>query len=212
MVITIDGLSANGKTTLASRLAECLDFKSFSAGAIYRALTLEIINKNLDVENIPLLIEQLKNINLDFEEDKVYLNGEEVNQRLRTDEITLYSTIWGLIPEIKELVRSIQKNYASKNNVVMEGRDIASRVVPDAEIKFYLYADFDTRVKRFSIVKNISEEVAAQKLQEIDKLDMQGNFIKPTGAYEIDTTNLTVEEVIAVMLKIVEENKNIRLI
>lgn len=119
MIITIDGLSANGKTTLASRLAECLGFKSFSAGAIYRALTLEIINKKLDVKNIPLLIEQLKNINLDFEEDKVYLNGEEVSQRLRTDEITLYSTIWGLIPEIKELVRSIQKNYASKNNVVI---------------------------------------------------------------------------------------------
>lgn len=87
----------------------------------------------------------------------------------------------------------------------MEGRDIASRIVPDAEIKFYLYADFDTRVKRFSIVKNISEEVAAQKLQEIDKLDMQGNFIKPTGAYEIDTTNLTVEEVIDMMLNIIKK-------
>lgn len=212
MVITIDGLSANGKTTLASRLAACLGFKSFSAGAIYRALTLEIINKNLDTNNIPLLIEQLKNINLDFEEDKVYLNGEEVSQKLRTDEITLYSTIWGLIPEIKELVRSVQKNYANKNNVIMEGRDIASRVVPDAEIKFYLYADFSTRVKRFSIVKNISEEAAAQKLQEIDKLDMQGNFVKPTAAYEIDTTNLTLDEVIGIMLKIVEENRNIRLI
>lgn len=93
MVITIDGLSANGKTTLARILAKKLGFKYFSAGAIYRTLTLEIINKNLDVENIPLLIENLKNINIDFEEDKVYLNGEEVSQKLRTDEITLYSTI-----------------------------------------------------------------------------------------------------------------------
>jgi cytidylate kinase len=147
MVITIDGLGVNGKSTLAGMISKKLGYKNFNTGAIY-------------------------------------------------------STKWATISEIKEFVRNFQKEFIAKNDTVMEGRDIATRIAPNAEFKFYLYSDFEIRVKRlWNQLRKIDIDTIRNDLKVRDDLDINcGNFIKPINAIEIDTTNLSIEEVYEIMI------------
>lgn len=202
MVITIDGLGVNGKSTLAKRISNKLNFKNFNTGAIYRCIALHIIENKLDIDKIEDVLNNIRNIEIDFEDDKVYLNNKDVTKEIRTEQISVYSTKWATIPKIKEFVRSFQKDFIQKNNTIMEGRDIASRIAPNAEVKFYLYSDFETRVKRlWNENKNISIDEIRKNLKIRDDLDINGgNFVKPKDAIEIDTTNHTLEEVYQIMI------------
>lgn len=139
---------------------------------------------------------------IDFEDDKVYLNNKDVTKEIRTEQISVYSTKWATIPKIKEFVRNFQKDFIQKNNTVMEGRDIATRIAPNAKVKFYLYSDFETRVKRlWNENKNISIDVIRNNLKIRDDLDINGgNFVKPKDDIEIDTTNYSLEEVYQIMI------------
>ncbi len=203
MIITIDGLRCNGKSTLAKMISEELNFKNFNTGAIYRCIALEIINKNLDINDIKATIKKLQAININFDNDKVILNGKDVSKEIRTEKISLYSTKWGTLAEIKQLVRKIQKDFIKKYDTVIEGRDIATRIAPDADIKFYLYSDFETRVQRiWNQNKFVNIEEIRQNLKEIDNLDINcGNFVKPQKAIEINTTNKNIQEVYEIMMK-----------
>jgi cytidylate kinase len=202
MTITIDGLGVNGKSTLAGMISKELNYKNFNTGAIYRCIALKIIEDNLNIDNIQEVLKAINNIDIDFREEKVYLNGLDVTKKIRTEEISFYSTKWATIPEIKEFVRNFQKEFISKNNTVMEGRDIATRIAPNAEFKFYLYSNFETRVKRlWNQSRKIDIDTIRNDLKVRDDLDINcGNFIKPIGAIEIDTTNLSIEEVYEIMI------------
>lgn len=202
MVITIDGLGVNGKSTLAKRISSELNFKNFNTGAIYRCIALKIIENKLDIDNIDNVLNNISNLEIDFEEDKVYLNNKDVTKEIRTEQISVYSTKWATIPKIKEFVRSFQKDFILKNNTVMEGRDIASRIAPNAEVKFYLYSDFETRVKRlWNENRKINIDEIRENLRMRDDLDINGgNFVKPKDAIEIDTTNYTLDEVYQIMI------------
>jgi cytidylate kinase len=202
MVITIDGLGVNGKSTLAGMISKELNYKNFNTGAIYRCIALKIIEDNLSIDNIQEVLKSINNIDIDFRKEKVYLNGLDVTKKIRTEEVSFYSTKWATIPEIKEFVRNFQKEFISKNDTVMEGRDIATRIAPNAEFKFYLYSDFETRVKRhWKQSRKIDIDTIRNDLKARDDLDINcGNFIKPMGAIEIDTTNLSIEEVYEIMI------------
>lgn len=210
MVITIDGLGVNGKSTLAKMLSNYFNYKNFNTGAIYRCIALEIIEKNLDIDNIKRVQEQLKNMNINFDNEKVILNGVDVSKRIRTEEISVVSTKWATIPEIKDIVRKIQKDFIKKYDTVMEGRDIATRIAPNADYKFYLYSDFETRVERlWKQNTNIDIETIRKNLRIRDDLDLNGgNFVKPINAFEINTTNYTIEEIFEIMKNEIEKNSN----
>lgn len=201
MVITIDGLGVNGKSTLAKMLSNYLNYKNFNTGAIYRCIALEIIEKSIDINNIQELQDKLNNIDINFDNEKVILNSVDVSNKLRTEEISYFSTKWATIFEIKEIVRKIQKDFIKKHDTVMEGRDIATRIAPNAEYKFYLYSDFETRVERlWKQNTTIDIEIIRNDLKIRDELDLNGgNFIKPLGAFEIDTTSYSIEEVFEIM-------------
>lgn len=202
MVITIDGLAVNGKTTLARRISEKINFKNFSTGAIYRCIALEIINKNLDIGDIQNKLNEIENLDIDFKNGKTYLNGEDVSKKMKSEEISLKANKWATIPEIKELVKNIQKNFLKNNDTVMEGRDIGTRIAPNAEIKFYLYSDFETRVQRAHKSSNVDINEIRKNLKTIDDIDINnGNFVKPVDAIEIDTTNKNLDEVYDIMMK-----------
>ena len=203
MIIAIDGLGVNGKSTLAKMLANYLNLKYFNTGSIYRCIALEIINNNLDIHNIENVIKNLKHINIDFEGEKVFLDGIDVTKQIRTETISVKSTEWATIPAIKELVRKIQKEYINQNDVVIEGRDICTRIAPNADFKFYLYSNFETRVTRlYNSNKSIDIETIRSNLIIRDKLDIEGNnFIKPKDAIEIDTTNLSINDVYNINLE-----------
>ena len=157
----------------------------------------------MDVNDISNTLYKIKNIDINFENDKVFLDGKDVTKQIRTEQISVYSTKWATIPEIKSFVREIQKDYLKKYDTVIEGRDIATRIAPDAEFKFYLYSDFDTRVKRLWMQNKCENiETIRNNLKIRDDLDINGgNFVKPTNAIEIDTTNYTIDEVFEIMLK-----------
>lgn len=207
MVITIDGLGVNGKSTLAKMIADYLKYKNFNTGAIYRCIALKIINEKLDVKDISNTLNKLKNININFESEKVFLDDIDVSQRIRTEEISYYSTKWATIPEIKEFVRTIQKEYIKNYNTVIEGRDIATRIAPNADYKFYLYSEFETRVQRlWNQNTSISIDTIRRDLKIRDDLDINGgNFIKPKNAIEIDTTNYTIDEVFKIMMNYIKQ-------
>ena len=202
MVITIDGLGVNGKTTLARLISNELGFKNLNTGAIYRCIALEIINKKLDISNINNLIDEVGKIKVDFYQDKVFLNDKDVSEEIRTEEISVCSTKWATIPEIKEFVRNYQKKFIENNNTVIEGRDIATRIAPQADIKFYLYSDFKTRVRRlWKQNTNISIDKIRENLEIRDDLDINGgNFVKPFDAFEIDTTDKSIDEIYCIMM------------
>ena len=207
MVITIDGLGVNGKTTLAKRISNELGYKNFNTGAIYRCIALEIINKGLDIKDIENVMSNIKDLKIDFDGHNVILNGEDVSKRIREEDISVNSTAWATIPEIKVLVRKIQKDFIEKHDTVMEGRDIGARIAPNADVKFYLYSDFETRVKRLSLEEpDVDINVIIENLKVRDDLDINGgNFIKPTDAYEIDTSNKTINEVYEEMMNVIKE-------
>ena len=197
MVITIDGLSANGKTTLAKMISEELHIQNFNTGAIYRCIGYTILKEKLDINNISDVIEKIKKIKVTFEDGKTFLNGEDVTDKIREEEVTVCSNKWATILEIKDVVRDIQKDFIKKYDSVMEGRDIGTRIAKDADFKFYLYADFETRVNRlWGLKKNIDKNIIRENLKKVDDVDInEGNFIKPENAIEIDTSNLSIDEV-----------------
>lgn len=202
MVITIDGLSANGKTTLAKMISEELHIQNFNTGAIYRCIGYTILKEKLDINNISDVIEKIKKIKVTFEEGKTFLNGEDVTDKIREEEVTVCSNKWATILEIKDVVRNIQKDFIKKYDSVMEGRDIGTRIAKDADFKFYLYADFETRVNRlWGLKKNIDKNIIRENLKKVDDVDInEGNFIKPENAIEIDTSNLSIDEVYNIMI------------
>ncbi len=202
MVITIDGLGVNGKSTLAKMISEKLNFQNFNTGAIYRCIALKIINEKLDINNISQVIDRIKDIDIFFDKGKTYLDGKDVSTEIRSEQISVCSTQWATIPEIKETVRKIQRDFIKKYDTVMEGRDIATRIAPNADYKFYLYSDFETRVKRlWNENKTIDIETIRKNLKIRDDLDINGgNFIKPVNAIEIDTTNYSINEVYDIMI------------
>lgn len=211
MVITIDGLGVNGKSTLAQRISQSIGFKNFNTGAIYRCIAITILENKIDITNIEEVMKKIEKIKIDFIDKKVYLYDLDVTQKIRTDEISFYSTKWATIPQIKEFVRNYQKEFIKNNNTIMEGRDIATRIAPDAEIKFYLYSDFETRINRLCKMnprKDINE--IRKDLELRDEIDINGgNFIKPAKAIEIDTTKYSLDEVYNIMMN--EINKVLKI-
>lgn len=203
MVITIDGLGVNGKTTLARRISEELNFKNFNTGAIYRCIALEIINNNLDINDIDLVIEKISTLDINFDKNIVLLNGKDVSKRIKEEDISVKSTAFATNLKIKEVVRKIQKDFIKKYDTVMEGRDIGTRIAPDADVRFYLYSDFEKRVERLSNEeKDVDVNIIRENLRIRDDLDLNGgNFVKPVGAIEIDTTNLNLDDVYNIMMK-----------
>jgi len=206
MIITIDGLRATGKTTLSRMISEQYNLKNFNTGAIYRCIALKIINEDLNVDNIDELIKRIENISINFIGDQVILEDENVSERIREEDISYFSTKWATIKEIKILVRKIQRDFGEQYDLVIEGRDIGTVVFPEAEIKFYLYSDFETRVKRLYEERKGKEKVTYEEisanLKEVDNLDINhGNFIKPKDAIEIKTDELSIDEVFQIMIK-----------
>ena len=210
MVITIDGLGVNGKTTLAKRIAEKLNFKNFGAGSVYRCIAYKMIENNLDISDIDKVLELIKDIEVDFIDGDVCLDGKVVTKLIKSEEISVKSTKWATNLKIKEFVRNYQKEFIKKYDTVMEGRDIAVRIAPNADVKFYLYSDFETRVKRlWEENKSVDINEIRENLRIRDDLDLNGgNFVEPNDAIRIDTSNLSLDEIYDFMMEKITEKIN----
>jgi len=216
MIIAIDGPAGSGKSTTAKIVANKLGFVYIDTGAMYRAVTYYALKNNL-LGNKNQLIKKIKElkINLSFNNNltKVFLNDKDITDYLRTKEVNDYVSEISKIPEIRKELVAKQRYFAENNNVVMEGRDIGTVVFPDADIKFFLVASIEERTKRrakefINKGENISIEQIEENLKQRDEIDStreSSPLVKANDAIEIDTTNLTIEEQVNLILIEIEK-------
>lgn len=213
MIISIDGFSATGKSTIAFLLADKLKLKYLNSGSIYRCIALKIMNKEFNVNDSDIY-ERIVNMNIDFKiennNQRVYLDNIDVTDDIRKEEVSVFTPTFANNPVIKSAIREIQKKFVNEGNVVIEGRDIGTRIAPNAEYKFYLYCSLDERARRVYNERIKKEKITYEEIyNDIDKRDkkdiLDGNFIKPSNAIEIDTTNSSCEEILNKMLTYIRE-------
>ena len=204
MIIAIDGPAATGKSTTAKALAKRLGFTYLDTGAMYRAITLLILQKKVQIGENFALISLLKKFDLKIQQHEkqilVILNGEDVSNEIRRLDVTKYVSEVSALPAVRKSLVKIQRKIAKDQNCVVEGRDIGTIVFPDAEVKFYVVADYDVRAKRRLLdFKKLGEEKSIdeliEELKNRDKYDSEREhspLLKANDAIEVDTTNLTI--------------------
>lgn len=203
MQIAIDGPAGSGKSTVAKKIAEKLNIIYIDTGAMYRAITLKL--KDIDKKYYQ---EACNNTNIEFINNKIFLDGKDVSSQIRSEEISKLTSDISKIDFVRKKLVSIQKEIADKNSVVMEGRDITTVVLPDADYKFYLNASPEIRAKRRTLQlkeKRLNADYE-EILRDIKKRD--NNDIKRENsplkvaddAIVIDSSNLTAEESIEKIL------------
>ena len=212
-IITIDGPAGAGKSTVAKQLAEKLDLAYLDTGAMYRALTLKAIQQNVNLENEDDVVAMARQTHIDLENHaqgvKVILDGADVSEEIRTAEITNKTYFVAQKPRVREIMVEWQRLLGSKRGVVVEGRDVGTVVFPQARYKFYLDADIAERSRRrIEELREKGNDVDADKLaaelKERDNKDLTrsvGPLRKADDAVFIDSTHLTINEVIEKMMK-----------
>lgn len=204
MIVAIDGPAGSGKTTIAKKLAERLGFFYLDTGATYRALTYLALEKGVSLDQEPVLFELAKNIDLEIKNSRVYLGGTCLNREIRTPRIDQNISKIVAFPRVREAMRSLQKNMAQNKDCVIEGRDITTVVFPNAKFKFYLDAAPEERAKRRlkQLLRQGEVVGLAQVKKDLVKRDQadlrrkHGSLKLSKDAAYLDTTNLTVEEVV----------------
>ena len=213
MIIAIDGPAATGKSTTAKALAQRLAFTYLDTGAMYRAVTLLTLRKKIKISENSDLISLLERFDLKIEQHEnkilVILNGEDVSDEIRRLDVTENVSEVSALSIVRKTLVKIQRKVANDQNCVVEGRDIGTVVFPNAEVKFYVVADYDVRAKRRLLdFKRLGEEKSIDNLiKEIknrDKYDSERKdspLLKANDAIEVDTTNMTIEQQVDTMYK-----------
>ncbi len=216
--VAIDGPSGAGKSTLAQSMAKELNFVYVDTGAIYRTIGYYAWQKGIDPtkgEAVAGLLPEL-NISMAYGEDglqKMYLNGQDVTEEIRLPEVSMYTSHVAAVPEVRSFLLDMQRDMAEKQSVIMDGRDIGTVVLPNADVKIFLTASAEERAKRrFRELKQRgSHKDYGVLLVEIEERDYKDSHrsIAPLKAAEdavtIDTTDLTFEESLAKLLETVRE-------
>jgi len=216
MIIAIDGPSASGKSTTAKGLAEKLGITHVDTGAMYRAVTLGLKLSGISPDDDTSVCQYLSEIELYFDaNNKMHLNGVDVSHEIRSGDISSRVSAVSAIPEVREKMVIIQRRIAGEQDCVLEGRDIGTVVFPNAEFKFFLIADIDVRAKRRLIelekmgeTKTISELI--EDIRRRDQLDTSRNhspLIQADDAIPIDTSQLTINEQIKIIINHINHNK-----
>ncbi len=215
MIISIDGPAGSGKSTVAEEVSKKLNFIHFNSGTLYRAVCCYLLDINFDINQIKP-DDQMPHFTLKIEyknnQQIVLVNGKDYSARFRDNLISILCPIVSTNKFVRAVVDKAQRNFAKKHNLVVDGRDIGSFVFPNAEFKFYLDCSLNERaLRRFKEEKlknpNITlKEIKAQlkARDEIDKHKLYAPLVVPNGAVIIDSTNLTIAQVVKKILQIVK--------
>lgn len=212
IAIAIDGPAGAGKSTIAKKIAETLNIEYIDTGAMYRALTLKVLNNNIDPNNIDEIIKIMHSTSIDFQNNHIYLDDVQVDKEIRTNIINNNVSYIAKIKEVRSWLVSIQQDLSKRKSVIMDGRDITTVVLKDAQFKFFVTASVEERAtRRYKELKekgeeNISYEQIKSQIENRDMIDSSREvapLIQVESAIKIDTTNKTIDECVNEIISIV---------
>ena len=215
--VAVDGPAGSGKSTMTKMVAKSLGFNYVDTGAMYRALTYNFLSNGLD----ELEEEEIKELlsKTDFKVEYVdgvqyvYVNNEEVSDKIRTAEVSKFTSLFAKSPAVRDFLIDTQRNLANTNNIIMDGRDIASVVLPNADVKIFLTASVEERARRRVLdferqgIENVDFEKVKEDIKARDWQDENRDIaplVKVESATLIDTTSLTIDEVVEKMTELVK--------
>ena len=215
--VAVDGPAGSGKSTITKMVAKSLGFNYVDTGAMYRALTYNFLSNGLD----ELEEEEIKELlsKTDFKVEYVdgvqyvYVNDVEVSDKIRTAEVSKFTSLFAKSPAVRDFLIDTQRNLANTNNIIMDGRDIASVVLPNADVKIFLTASVEERARRRVLdferqgIENVDFEKVKEDIKARDWQDENRDIaplIKVESATLIDTTSLTIDEVVKKMTELVK--------
>ena len=214
MIIAIDGPSASGKSTTAKGVAERLGITHLDTGAMYRAVTLGIIEHGIDLDNHERICKFLEELEINFDSlNDIWANGHNVTGKIRTTEVSSNVSAVSAISQVREKMVAIQRAIAEGSDCVLEGRDIGTVVFPNADYKFFLVADLEIRAKRRLVELEKIGEISSlseieSDLQNRDRLDSSREIsplVQAGDAITINTRNLTIDEQIEKIVEIINK-------
>lgn len=204
IVIAIDGPAGAGKSTVAKQVSRILNINYIDTGAMYRAITYKCIKNGLDLENEKSVVDLCKNTDLKFENNSIFIDGQCVDDDIRSLQVSSKVSYVARIPGVRFHLVELQREMGKDDNVVLDGRDVGTQIFPNTKYKYYLNAAVETRAKRRYdelILKGVkaSFEGIVEDVRNRDKIDSTREvspLIKASDAIEIDSTNMTIEEVV----------------
>ena len=217
--IAIDGPAGAGKSTIAKRAAKALGFVYVDTGAMYRGIALGLMRMGKDAEEGEALSAALDKIEVGLSYDngvqQVLLNGENVSDLIRTEEVSAAASRTSAKPEVRAKLLDLQKNMAARYNVIMDGRDIGTVILPDAQLKVFLTASVEVRAqRRYLEQQKKGVECTLEEIREdIEKRDYQDTHREISALWQaedavlLDTSDLDIDGVVAEILRLAEEKQ-----
>lgn len=223
MIVAVDGPAGSGKGTVTKRIEKELGFLNLDTGATYRCVALEMLRKGISLENEEEIIKVANEINIEInnqnDKDITLLNGEDVSKEIRTKEVTAIVSQVSSIVKVREIMVDVQRKLATGKDVIVEGRDIGTVVFPNADVKIYLDASEEIRAKR-RYKENIENGIEVTYEEVLENIKMRdyndmhkkvGSLKKADDAILVDTTDLTIDEVVIKIKSIIENCKNFKI-
>ncbi len=219
--VAIDGPASAGKSTVAKLIAKQFSYVYCDTGAMYRAITYKTIKAGISLDNTAAITQIVKESKITFEPDengqRVFIDGDEITQEIRQEDVTNSVSAVAAIPAVRERLSAWQQDLAKDGGIVMDGRDIGSAVLPNAEVKIFLVASVEERAKRRyqeNIQKGINTPLEELQL-EIEARDYKDShrklspLTKADDATEIDTTQLSIDQVVSEIAKVINSKLNV---
>ncbi|MGB4147097.1 MAG: (d)CMP kinase [Acetomicrobium sp.] len=213
-IITIDGPAGSGKSSVAKRVAQELGFVHLDSGAIYRAVTLFLLQRGVSPSDVPKIEECLKDLDLEVKDQQIYVNGENVTEAIRSPQVDEMVSLYSALPVIRSSLLALQRELQDCQDLIAEGRDMGTVVFPDADLKIFLKADAKTRaIRRWKELMERGVDISFDDVyyQIIQRDEKDSNrelspLIPAEDAIILDTSDLTLDEVVERVIKLVKDH------
>jgi len=213
-IITIDGPAGSGKSSVAKRVAQELGFVHLDSGAIYRAVTLFLLQRGVSPSDVPKIEECLKDLDLEVKDQQIYVNGENVTEAIRSPQVDEMVSLYSALPVIRSSLLALQRELQDCQDLIAEGRDMGTVVFPDADLKIFLKADAKTRaIRRWKELMEREVDISFDDVyyQIIQRDEKDSNrelspLIPAEDAIILDTSDLTLDEVVERVIKLVKDH------
>ena len=219
MQVAIDGPASSGKSTISKLIAKENHFVYLDTGAMYRVVTLAVLRNNISLDDYEAIEKLVQTIEIGFSmqdgKQSVFMNGEDVTDEIRSVEVTRNVSAVSALKEVRTRLVHLQQEIAENHSIIMDGRDIGTVVLPQAEIKIFLVASVEERARRRFIENQekgieMSYEELVEDIRRRDHIDStrkESPLRKAEDAIEVDTTKMTIEDVVKVVTSLIQKNQ-----